>query len=386
MQQHIDFNSIDTFTLDDHLVLFREGGRRILILNPLAKYIWHASESGSSSEEIARDVSQAFDIPFTLALQDVTTVKAQWSMELFETSTGKNENHSRFQVPRIEAGFLDNGQPLAEATYAFPHFAVRVRYDSPKIINTLESILGVMKAPFTDGIDYHIDVVTHEKHYVIINGGDISETADTEEDAAILIFQEIVKLHGLKGNWLAVLQAAGVAWKNHGIIFPAANGSGKTTLVAVLLRHGFDYLNDNIIPVERETHRLVPLPVCLCIKSGSWEVLAASYPELEKLRSYRLSDTAVKYLRPPKHVSGESTCQARYLVIPHYQDGANHHLQKISAAEGLQVIIEGLIQPVKSDEIAEIILWISKLRCYRLTYNDLNAAIETMTQLVSTEA
>ena len=389
MQQDIDFNTIHTFTLDDHLVLLREEGSRILILNPLAKYIWHACEGGANSTAIANEVSQAFNIPSTLALQDVNAVIAQWSIDLSETDAKREEEHSKPQPPNLKDGFLDNWQPQTESTYVFSHFTLRVRFDSQKTANLLGSILGLEETSSPDNINHSIDVVAHNNSVLIVNDGEIEEIADTEEYAAVLTFREITKLHCSQKGWLAVLHAAGVTWQNNGIVLPATSGSGKTTLAAALLHYGFPYINDDVIPIERDTHQLIPLPVSLCIKSGSWEPLATLYPELEKLCSYGRFNAAVKYLPPPKHDSDKSTHQARYLIAPRYQHDATHHLQKISVAEGLQAIIEGscqLNQPLKPDEIGEIIAWISKLQCYRLSYNNLDAAVETITKLVSTQA
>lgn len=52
--------------------------------------------------------------------------------------------------------------------------------------------------------------------------------------------------------------------KTIGLIAPS--GNGKSTTAWALLHHGFDYLSDELIPVELETMTVMPYPHALCVK------------------------------------------------------------------------------------------------------------------------
>ena len=114
----------------------------------------------------------------------------------------------------------------------------------------------------------------------------ITITATDPTNAAVMAFREIAELACRREDWLIILHAGSVAWQDQGVIFPSSGGAGKTTLTAALIRHGFDYINDDVIPVERNTGKLIPVPISLCIKSDSWPLLQHFYPELENLRSF----------------------------------------------------------------------------------------------------
>lgn len=382
MQQEIDFNNINTFELDDHLVLLMNGANRIQLLNPISKYIWNACSDGITPETTATEIANHFDIPLELAMQDVQMAITQWSLELSEADSPEVESPPEPIAPDLPDTWL----PETETVFAFPRFTLRIRFDSQDIANLVVSMLAHIKTISLDQTDHVIDVIANNNRYFIIADGKLGETTDSAESAAVMAFREIAKLHCTREDWLVVLHAAGVAWKNDGIIFPAASGSGKTTLAAALVQRGSHYINDDIIPVERSTGRLIPLPISLCIKSGSWEPLQPYYPELAELRSYGRYNAEVKFLHPLHDKYSQPDYPARYLIIPRYGPDSDHRLEDISPVEGLQAIIEGnsrLRQPLKAEEIRELTNWVGKLRCYRLSYNDLNAAIATVTKLVS---
>ena len=382
MRNKNNFSAINAFELDDHLVLLKDGADRIQVLNPISGYIWKACQDGTNPKIIAADIADCFDIPLGLALQDVQTAIAQWSLELTETDLPSYDEPQ----PSFEQDLPNNWRPEKETIFQLPRFTLRVRYDSADIAHHLDTILAYLKTSSTDKIDHVIDVMAYSNHYCIVTDGKIGDTADSVESAAVVTFREIAKLHCSQEDWLAVLHAAGVAWHNTGIIFPAASGSGKTTLAAALIQHGFDYINDDIIPIERSTGQLIPLPVSLCLKSGSWEALQSHCPELAAQRSYQRYNAEVKFLPPPQRAYCESAYTARYLIIPCYGPDVGHQLERVSAVEGLQAIMGSgslLSLPLKADEIGQLTAWVGKLDCYRLTYNDLNSAIKSVTELVS---
>jgi hypothetical protein len=385
MQHKIDYASTNTYELDDHLILLEQGANRIQVLNPLAKHIWYCKKNGVSSETIATEIAKSFNIQPSLALQDVRQVISQWSLELSKSDS------PLYKIPKsIEADLPESWQPIIEAAFIFPRFSLRLRYDSQDIANQVETILGYVKANSAGKADHTIDVITHENRYLIATDGVIGELADSPEYAALMTFREIDKLHGSREDWLLLLHAAGVSWGGDGIIIPAASGSGKTTLSAALIQRGFHFINDDIIPVERSTGRLISLPISLSIKSGSWEPLLPFYPKLMELPTYNRYGVEAKFLPPPDEKNHQAGYSARYLIIPRYEAGSDHHLESVSSVEGLQAIINGHSQlsrqpnqPLVPNKIEELTAWISKLRCYSLSYSDLDNAVEMITELVA---
>jgi len=60
----------------------------------------------------------------------------------------------------------------------------------------------------------------------------------------------------------AVLSLAG-----QGCLLVASSGSGKSTTAWAALHHGFEYLSDELAPIDLDTKTIVPYPHALCLKS-----------------------------------------------------------------------------------------------------------------------
>ena len=384
MERPVNDNTLHRFELDNHLVLLREGADRVHVLNPLAKYIWDSLEVGTVPEFIAKEIAQNFAISQAQALQDVTNAIDQWSLELSKLSLNVQQSIKSAPTRSIP----QHWKAVTEIVFRFPRFLIRVRFATQGVTDYLKPMLAHLVCSWTGQTDHTMDLIVQgNKHFIVIDG-EITEIASSAKDVAVLAFREIAELACRRENWLVILHAAGVAWQGSGIIFPALGGSGKTTLTAGLIHKGFQYINDDVIPIERDSGRLVPIPMSLCIKSGAWPVLQHLYPALNQSEIFGRNNLLVKYLIPPvnsvKPLS--STPCAKYLIASKYQKSAPISLQTISSAEGLQAIIEGeslLRLPLRSQDIKELIAWVKPLRCYRLSYGELTPAVEAIGKLVS---
>ena len=64
------------------------------------------------------------------------------------------------------------------------------------------------------------------------------------------------------------------------MLLPAISGSGKSTLTAALLAAGFGYCTDDLALLTGEPVRIRPVPTCLGLKRGSWNILAERLPQI----------------------------------------------------------------------------------------------------------
>ncbi len=65
---------------------------------------------------------------------------------------------------------------------------------------------------------------------------------------------------------LYFLHAAALSLAGRGLLIAAASGTGKSTTAWGLLHHGFDYLSDELAPIDLKSLRLQPYPHALCLK------------------------------------------------------------------------------------------------------------------------
>jgi hypothetical protein len=65
---------------------------------------------------------------------------------------------------------------------------------------------------------------------------------------------------------LYFVHAAVVALRDRAIALVAPSGFGKSTTTWALLHHGFEYLSDEIAPINLKTFHVLPFPRALCLK------------------------------------------------------------------------------------------------------------------------
>ena len=121
-----------------------------------------------------------------------------------------------------------------------------------------------------DGVvpDLHYRVAkgtTRETISLVCQGRAIHEDAD-RDDLLFLLEKDItVELQRRRAD-LLFLHAAAIEWQGTALLLAAESGSGKSTTTWGLLHHGFQYLSDELSPVDLNTMRVFPYPHALCLK------------------------------------------------------------------------------------------------------------------------
>ncbi len=184
-------------------------------------------------------------------------------------------------------------------------------------------------------------------------------------------------------RYLISLHAASVEKNGKVIIMPAVAESGKTTLTATLLHHGFKLFSDESTSLDHEGY-VHPLPFCMNIKEGSWNVLSETYPQLSERDIYsRFDGQSIRFLPPENMHIGRQ--KASHIIFPKYTPGAKTSLRAISAREALLKINEASyqVQHHMDENKFELILKnLISLPKYTLVYSNLDEAISTIDRLL----
>ncbi len=184
---------------------------------------------------------------------------------------------------------------------------------------------------------------------------------------------------------LALLHAGAVLRGDRCLVFPARGGSGKTTLVTGLMHAGYALLSDDVLAVDAATLDILPLPLPLSIKQGSWEVVGARYPGLMANPVLAIGPKRVRLL-PPVTPAGdiwERGHRAACLINPVYRPGETAQLSACSRWEMLQILFDAnsIICLPDAARVRRLLRWVGRLPAYRLVYGDLNQAIGLLNQL-----
>jgi len=164
------------------------------------------------------------------------------------------------------------------------------------------------------------------------------------------------------------------------------HGSGKSTLAAHLISNGFKLLHDDTIILRASDGDMMPTTMPLSIKVGSWSVLQTSFPQLVNLTEFGQGPRRVKLLTPDISQVCTESVKCKVIVSPKWvskpQDPV---LEKISVEEQFAEIIEGgcfFERPICPAYLKKFVTWLDRFPCYKLTYNRLDQALDTINSLV----
>jgi hypothetical protein len=190
-------------------------------------------------------------------------------------------------------------------------------------------------------------------------------------------------------NHILHLHAGVVGKDGRLILLPGKSGSGKTLLTARLVASGCEYYSDEVALVERDTDRVRPVPLSLCVKESGIGPLAPHFPGLLDLPAHRRKDgAAVRYLPPPPPRSlpeeGRSGIPA-VLVFPVHVDGAPAVLRPLSAAEAFGRLLDECVAIPRALSVADataLVGIVAGMRCFTLTSGDPDSAAEAILEIV----
>ena len=196
--------------------------------------------------------------------------------------------------------------------------------------------------------------------------------------------QAVLELVNPGVDWLAMIHGGAIARNGRGIVLPAACGSGKTTLVAHLLPRGYDYLADDLIALAAPHGRIVPLPLPLSVKQGSWDLLAGAYPEITQAPRYETARGQSRQLVPPANADRDPV-PLRAFVFPKYAAGAATTLTRITPLEALERLLGDrmwLGYPLQQRHVETFIAWLEDKPAYDLVHGDAADAARRIEDIV----
>ncbi len=173
------------------------------------------------------------------------------------------------------------------------------------------------------------------------------------------------------------LHAGYVAIHGNGVLIAGFPGSGKSTLVATLVEHGFDYLTDERVGVDRAL-RLWPLPKPISLVRSSFDLV----PRLDPQRpgatpSDQLWHVAASLVRPGSVVPA-ATLTA--IVFLQYQPNAPLLLTELHPAEAARLALADSPDAGRfgADGVALAAALCAAQRCVRLVFGDGADAVQAI--------
>jgi len=261
-------------------------------------------------------------------------------------------------------------------TYTLPGYTIRLRTECAGLIDYVNDMFSKQSTSDAFSVVIELDVFSNNGEFPIVYEGFTLDTGLTVADTAIKCLREVNGIIGRTIPDSIIFHASAVAKNRCAILFPATGGSGKTTLAAYLMTQGYEFLNDDAVPMCAENLFLHPVPLSLSIKKGAWSTLVRWFPNLFNARIYGASGHEIRYLPPVNTCVVPTPC--RLIVIPQYDENCQQlESVALTTKEAFEHIITSgciLDQPIVPSQIEMLVSWLRTQRCHRLRYKNLDDA------------
>lgn len=373
-------------TLGTSQVLAHSGGDRLHLLNASAAELWQLHQA-SDDEVAARPLIQKLTVDYGLS-------KAAASSQIEELLL-----HWR------QSGLLADGlEPLTTTlaqpcdwviTPPFPAtdwsmtltvklagLCCGVLVEDAQLTERLKVLLSSVLLASPEPLAHQLVLTGTALQWQLSVNEQIEATGLGLENALTRVLHTLINLACQAEERLLVIHGAGLKLADgRGLLLIAPGGSGKTTLATALNAQGYALLSDDVVPVNLAGD-LLGLGTSICLKSGSWSVLAALRPDIAGTQSLERFDQTVRYL-PPLGNGCAGPIPPGLLLFPRYQPGSAPQCQALSPEEALQHIIEAeaVIRNLTQAKLDALASWVSSVPAYALCYPDLDSALALIQQL-----
>ncbi len=261
-------------------------------------------------------------------------------------------------------------------------------YDDEKSEYIIHPKLAHLEVHDADNFHGHFQIFKSETRFNLFVNREFINSWHLHEDnylAGKVSMQMLQLMHQKEENdWMATFHAAGISNGRQGVMFLGDSGNGKSTLSAILMANGYTVLADDFLPFDTKTNNMWYFPAALSIKKGGFEVVSKHFPEIKQADEYFYPEMGktVRYLsnisfqsEPPANVH----CKA--LVFVKYRKNSGIQFEPLEKDEAFQKLIpDSWISPHR-ENAKQFLDWFSRLSCYRLTYSDNHAMLNTVKQL-----
>lgn len=373
----------NAFTLCDGMVVLRDGVDRLFLLNSTGRSFWELFGNGWSIDRIAEHWQQRYGLAREHAYAELSALVKALAQQGLLGPVSQRPQILAAVCPPKRFCCSDDAPPartcrIISGTFSVQCSSTALEQDIRWLYSHLES-----KADVTENC---FEIIECGSGYALNRDNREVATANCRQKLWAIVLFHLGEVGRQDQSQLLVLHAGAVAVGKSSLLFTAPSGGGKSTLVTYLAHHGYDYLSDDMTPINAATLEAEPAPTCMSIKSGSWETVGRFRPDLWSRVPVVNGERLVRFLTPPP--TDPAVWLQRYsikaIICPRFRPGADAQLEQLDPFELLQEIVESQAyfrKPLLAQRIAQLVEWVASLPGYRLTYGSLEQAAWQISQL-----
>jgi hypothetical protein len=369
------------------LVLFDTSKNCVWAYNDSARQVWDCIEQGCSEHEFVADLAGQYGIPEDVARRDVGAILNEWRVNGLISVDAR---HSPAAAPTkvIAAGdWAQASEPRWAETFTCTIqgkvFALAIEPTEPATL--LRFMFQHLETPGASP-DVRLEVrdAGAGMGAVLVNGIERLRTADGGVVVGAIDQTILENLHPEIG-WLAMVHGGAFSRGNAGFAVPGICGSGKTTLIAYLIaQKSYTYIADDLIALAAPDGRIVPWPMPLNPKQGSWDLLCEFYPDLSNSPKRRTTRGDARRILPRPDAWDADPVTLRGFIFPRYVAGAEAKLTRLTPFEALERLLKDRVwlgYPLTEQRVRNFIAWLDDKPAYALVHGNVAVAAELLEDL-----
>lgn len=358
--------TLDLVALEDEAFAVSADVGVLFHLNATARQVLEAAREGATFSEISEALADANDLCPEQVLGDVTALAR---------GLEQGVQNALSQVTSEADGAPALSAPVHHATYELFGRHVAISYPTQKMAAMCHPPL----APFQIGGEMSPRLTAQLEETdgeYLARCGKADVRIEKSRGALMTALQRAILCHDVTAPGLFnVVVHAGAVVKGQGAwLVGGASGRGKSTLVAALDADGARVLSDDLVPLELDTGRALPMPMALSVKQAGWQTVGQFRPEISEI-SPCISATGkkIKYLKPlnPAQDADRKGHRVAGLLLPQRREGASACLEPLGLKEAMVGLCDRFGRfPVDPHDLEQLIALLERLPRYRLTYSE----------------
>jgi hypothetical protein len=364
--------SVRRFNVEGGLLLLDASSSTLWAYNDGARQVWELIERGASEREIVAELADAFGIAEDVVRRDVDAIVQQWRSHGLLDVEGGSQTPARAEADAATRWADPPSRWAGTLTCTIRDRVFSIAVESPGWVPYVRTMFQHLETPGARP-DAELEVREDDVSVLLVDGHERLRTDDSGHLAGAINQSILEQIHP-ELDWLAMIHGGAMARDGAGFAVPAACGSGKTTLIAYLLAEkGYGYIADDLIALAAPDGRIVPWPMPLSLKEGSWQVLGESYRDMSSFPHYRSQRGEARQIMPPANAWNTEPVPLRGFIFPTYLAGAAAKLTRLTPFQALERLLSDRIwlgYPITEQRVATFLDWLRGKPAYHLVHGN----------------